>query len=483
MGDKKEAINYSFRNNISKEEIPSTTYLTHGVYSYPAKFIPHVPYFVIKNFTKGQNNIIIDPFAGSSTTGIESIKSNNNCILMDNNPILDILAKAKTMSIDFTLGMKKKEGLDAFLYNEDQENDDRLLVNPDKIIQRIKKCEDLFYPDWDNLDHWVEPEFKDILARIWGFIHNQTDSMSESLKTLLVITALYVTKRYTNGALDVPKLYKSKLRIKQIEELKQKFKKDNELPYKLLKERLQKYYIDFKKFSDLLEEKDINVRYFNKKTLNSFSFEKLKENERFIISLGDVDSINYQLPTIFKNKIDLLVTSPPYVYAQEYIRSTKLDMYWLNLVNDKKARELAKTEIGHRKSNDIDSILTNLNRFESFKSMMKKLYKVEEEKYRKKGKYTLQVTHYFNDMYLLIKNMKIVLKDKGIFAFFIGNPTVLGEKLPCCQIFMDYFKDLGYKIKEYGYDPIVSRALLRKRKNQSPNGMEYEWLIIAENQL
>ena len=488
MTERIEANNYSFRKNISKEEIPSTIYLTHGLYSYPAKFIPHVPYFVIKNFLKGTNNIIIDPFAGSSTTAIESIKSGNNCIVLDNNPILDLLSKTKTMVVDFEL-VDDGKMTNLLIYKKDgniNKNGNSKLANLeridlDAIIEKMKKNENLFLPNWSNLDHWVEPEFKQILAKIWGFIHNETKDMKESVKALLTLSALNVTKKYSNGALDVPKLYKSKLRKKQVQELKEKYEENKEMPYDLLRQTAYRYYKKMKEFTEILKESDLKVKYYDKDSIDGFSFEELKKNEKFVLSLGDTDSINFKLPDIFKNKVDLLITSPPYAYAQEYIRSSKMDMFWLDLIDEKKVRELTRSEIGHRKGNNLEEILEVLNKFDLLKDTLVNLSEIEKERFGKEKKYTRQIIHYFYDMYLIIKNMRDVLKDKGIFAFFVGNPTVLGYKLPCCEIFIDYFRGLGYTIKEYGYDPIVSRSLLRKRNNASPNGMNFEWLIIAEN--
>ncbi|HHT9120425.1 MAG TPA: DNA methyltransferase [Candidatus Hypogeohydataceae bacterium YC41] len=78
-----------------KDDIPSTTYLTHGIHNvYPAKFIPQVPRFVIKRFNlKGK--IILDPFAGSGTTAVESLITGNSNISNDINPITKFLMEVQ----------------------------------------------------------------------------------------------------------------------------------------------------------------------------------------------------------------------------------------------------------------------------------------------------------------------------------------------------------------------------------------------------
>jgi hypothetical protein len=43
--------------------LPSTTYATHGLYMYPAKFIPHVVRYASERFS-GPGDWVFDPFAG-----------------------------------------------------------------------------------------------------------------------------------------------------------------------------------------------------------------------------------------------------------------------------------------------------------------------------------------------------------------------------------------------------------------------------------
>ena len=52
-------------------EVPDTTYLTHGIHPYPAKFIPQIPRHFIKTQTE-PGDVVLDPFAGSGTALVES---------------------------------------------------------------------------------------------------------------------------------------------------------------------------------------------------------------------------------------------------------------------------------------------------------------------------------------------------------------------------------------------------------------------------
>lgn len=87
-------VSISFRELV--KEFPSTTYATFSIFKYPAKFIPQVVAFVLKDYAK-PNMTIFDPFAGYGTVGVVSRLFRCNYILWDLNPILKIIHDASVM--------------------------------------------------------------------------------------------------------------------------------------------------------------------------------------------------------------------------------------------------------------------------------------------------------------------------------------------------------------------------------------------------
>ena len=82
----------SFRELVP--EIKDTGYLTHAIFYYPAKFIPHVVRYALESFTK-ENDWVVDPFAGSGTVGVEAYLCKRNAFLLDLNPLLDYMIPLK----------------------------------------------------------------------------------------------------------------------------------------------------------------------------------------------------------------------------------------------------------------------------------------------------------------------------------------------------------------------------------------------------
>jgi len=58
--------------SFSEKTIKDTAYITHGYYTYPAKFIPQLAARIIRENSR-EGDIVIDPFMGSGTSVVEAI--------------------------------------------------------------------------------------------------------------------------------------------------------------------------------------------------------------------------------------------------------------------------------------------------------------------------------------------------------------------------------------------------------------------------
>ncbi len=72
---------------------------THSIYSYPAKFLSHLPRGLIVKLSQNEGDLICDPFAGGGTTGLEAMLLNRRFIGYDINPFGILISKAKTTYI------------------------------------------------------------------------------------------------------------------------------------------------------------------------------------------------------------------------------------------------------------------------------------------------------------------------------------------------------------------------------------------------
>lgn len=73
--------------------------LTRAIYSYPAKFQAHLPAELIRMFT-AEGDLVVDPYAGGGTTGLESLVQGRRFCGVDINPFACLVARVKTTLVD-----------------------------------------------------------------------------------------------------------------------------------------------------------------------------------------------------------------------------------------------------------------------------------------------------------------------------------------------------------------------------------------------
>jgi len=232
----------SFRELVP--EIVSTSYLTHSIYYYPAKFIPQVVKYCIDNYTK-ENDWIIDPFAGSGTVGLEAILAKRNAILLDINYLLNHIIPVKIP--------KEKTKLENQILN--------------KKLEQVFNNETQFTPAWSNLDYWYIPEILEILKKYWaGQKKLENDLYSMIIQSVLV----KVSKQFSYAEHKAPKLFKSKFKNQFIKDLLTKDWK-TELIYTIK-----------------------NLSTETLKDINQY-IQRTKNNNNEVKYFGGVDSANYKI--------------------------------------------------------------------------------------------------------------------------------------------------------------------------------------------
>src|SRR5207248_5668314 len=83
-----QQIDWDFRD-------AKTSYLTHSLHPYPAKFIPQIPNALIQEFSSVGDNVG-DIFCGSGTTLVEGLLLKRNVVGIDANPLACLISAAKT---------------------------------------------------------------------------------------------------------------------------------------------------------------------------------------------------------------------------------------------------------------------------------------------------------------------------------------------------------------------------------------------------
>jgi hypothetical protein len=392
-----------FRNTIP--EIPSTTYGTFAIYKYPAKFIPQVIAYVLKRYAKPGMKIF-DPFAGYGTVGIVSRVYGYDYELWDLNPIISI--------IHDTAVMKNPK------------------ANLQELMKEIKNSKEEFIPKWSNLNYWFPDEFIPILSRSWGFAHSLTDET----KYILLIPLINVTRYFSYADEKVHKLYKSNYSRKKINEL-------------LKKDWKSQFYDMLQKEIYKLLKKVWEYNCLNPKQVN------------YKIKAG-IDTLSAKL----EEDVNILITSPPYLQAQEYIRSTKLELFWLGY-EESYIKGLSKKEIPYR---TVPEIKIHSEKYYEFR-----------EKIKEKHLKTLY-DRYFHSILGIFSNLGKRVTD--YMCIFVGPAKIRTMPIPIDDIIIEHLKEFGWEHEVTFVDKIVSRVMFETDINpasgEKDNRIKTEHLVVLK---
>jgi hypothetical protein len=385
-------------------KIPSSNFGIFAFYKYPAKFIPQVPAFVMENYVK-KGMKVFDPFAGFGTVGYTARVYGLEYELWDLNPLLGYFHSLCELEI---------KPLDKGL------------------IDRIKACSQEFVPSWSNLEYWYPAEFISLLSKAWGFYHWVAD---EYTKKLLLVPLLRLTKYFSNADEKIYKLYKSRHAKKKVE--------------RLLKE-------DYKVLFYSLLEKDLRKLERRLKEYKSLDPELVNCKVKAGVDVLEEDLDGF---------VDVLITSPPYLQAQEYIRTTKLELFWLGFTEEY-IRSLAKKEIPYR---DVPKIGIFSDTYYTYRGF------IEEE-------HLLEL--YDNYFYALLSVFERLSEKVVDYMFvFVGPAKIRGCEIPIHRIVIEHMEGTGNWVHERTYvDKIVSRVMFSTERNPATGiedqRIDREYLVV-----
>lgn len=409
---------YNFRNDM-KKIIPHTDYLTHGIHAYTAKLIPHIARYFIEKYTLG-SDIILDPFCGSGTTLLEAKLLGRNTIGVDINPLAKLISEVKTTPLDIH----------------------ELNLAISLIKEKVKKGNRREIVEFPNIDYWFCKKAYNELSRIKFSIESLKGRFDDSIYKFLLVCLSSIIRKSSNADTRIAKTFKSKR----------------------VREKIRSGWIPtpIRSFKDALDKN------FDK--IKSLS-EHLNSNNNFVkVFQGDAREISFLSRQNGIKKVDFVITSPPYINAQDYFRSYKLELWWLGLATPEEVRHLNKQAIGTENipySNDNSPPKTE-NRL--LDTILGKLWKINPKK-------SYIVYNYFENMKTTFKECNRVLKTDGYFCLITGNNTICGVQIPTYKILTYIMENIGFKLVEIGKDEIRNRALPPER-NHNGGIIKDEWISV-----
>lgn len=311
--DKLESVNWDFGNRkiVDKETI--FPFNNRRYHTYPATYIPEIPFTIIEVLSK-EGQLVMDPFGGIGTTLVQALIQKRIPISIDNNLIASKIAK------DFFILFSPFVDLDRSLqeiygllegHNRDEKDYVSFLSNQRK-----------------ELIGWYEEHTLNELAYLI-LIYDQINmnNNDEGLMALyhLCLSNVLTTVCSQNGGWA--------------------YIADNVKPKKdCLKDKhtIEKFKANVLSCVKGIQE---HKRLLGNSVANIYT-------DRSIENIINADMLQVDIK-ILKEKVDLVVTSPPYPKMIDYVKSQRLSYY----IENKTFLDEQQHEIGARcRRNNIDTV-------------------------------------------------------------------------------------------------------------------------------
>lgn len=391
-----------------------TSYLTHGMHSFPARFPPQIVGWALDEFLDRKNATVLDPMCGSGTTLVESVLNGHNALGIDKDPLARLISRVKTTPLNEKILREKVRLVRAQVTNDinyyrihsdryDQfyPPDDRLGLKLD-----VRTIDETNIPQWQNLQYWFFDEVIDELSLICGRIRAiENDSLREFFEVTL--SATLITKGRTSliNAHDI-----AHSRAHRVE--------PDTKPDVL------------RRFLDELESKI--------KTVIDYSYQMEGVIDDYGVVRAKIIGDDARDIDLNEASVDLIVTSPPYINALNYLRATKFALYWLRWPDLQKS-ELGDEYIGTNRVGKAES-QERLENPSGSETADCQIQQIAEKNTKMAG-----VVHRFvEDMHESIEEMYRVLKPGSHCVIVIGNSDIRDINVQTHKILHELASDVGF---------------------------------------
>lgn len=357
-----------------------STYASHALHAFAAKFPPQLPRLFIERFTT-QGETVLDPMAGSGTTLLEAYLLGRQAIGVDIDPLAVKMARVKTTPLETSI---QNLGLHVVFQA-------RFLVGSAVVEHELRTRFDDETKRF--IDYWFLPETQQELMALLCAIEEFAEGSLERRFLEVAFSSVIITK---SGGVS---LARDLAHTRPHRDLSKKPK--NAIDQ--FAERIRKLHQSFNTLPNSRPLPDVR--------------------------LGDARCLD-----IPDNSVHLVMTSPPYANAIDYMRAHKFSLVWMGEpVGD--LSSLRGEYIGSEKTQSMASVP-----MPEFVSEIVSCVQMKDERKAR------VLAKYFSDMSRAISEMLRVLVPGRIAVIVVGSSTIRGINVETPKCLAEIGKAAGLEL-------------------------------------
>jgi DNA modification methylase len=447
----KMPIPFDFKKAVRRDlQIENSSIIdAHYTHYYPGRIFPYIPMFMLSlsdfEVLKGP---ILDPFAGSGTILLESVRNpvlKRTAIGVEKNPIGRLISKVKTRPLNIqTVNL--------------------LLEQICLEYKRAKNINSLI-PEFRNRSLWFSDKAFKKLSRLKYAI--RIGNFNSDYEDFFWLCYSSIIRKVSKANPYIPppvtlKPEKYSQSSKTYEKLKA-ILKESEDP-----EVLDKFIDAVVRNSQKLSSLNNNEALKNGSITSNIVWDDARGIMKgSLLTQGRLQKNRAQI--LEPNSIGLAITSPPYLTAQKYIRTNKLELFCLGYSEDE-VLAIEKTSIGTERV----GLKTNIFPIgvDSIDKEVSSLQSISIER-------AVQVFQYFKDMMDTLHEINRVLRKNAFAVLVVGDNRVINRNVETSRLLVDAAITWGFEEIVILKDTIRARSMLTKR-NGTGGIIKNEFVIVLK---
>ena len=398
----------------------ASNYASHALHAFAAKFPPQLPRVFIEGLTvKGET--VMDPMMGSGTAIVEAFLCGRRAVGFDIDPLALMICRVKTHPVDL---------LEATWAGK------RVLSSAVKLLQRASRLE-------PAMGERFSPASVEFINYWFG---------KQSQRELMALLLAIERERLTQPLVDFMKVVFSSIIITKSGGVSRAYDLAHTRPHLLegkpYKDAIKLFEVRLNKSAALLSQLPSNGKHV-----------EIQQHD-----------CRRRLP-LEEGSVQLIVTSPPYANAIDYMRAHKFALVWFGEDIDDLST-LRSTYIGSEKTGV--SVTPDLP--ESVCRVVERLEAIDSKKSRVLAKY-------FAEMRLALQEMFRVLEPGRCCIVVVGTSTMRGQTIKTHELLGDIGSEIGFEIEDIAERKLdrnrrmMPAAFRRNHKSQIESRMHEEYII------
>ena len=376
----------------------------HVMDKYPAKMIPQMARFLIEEASE-PGGTVLDPFCGTGTVVRESLSLRRNAIGLDVNPLATLFTRAKV----------------------ERYSRDLLEQQLSQLSESFRTATTGFDFTFPNAEFWFTPATLRKLGTIRSIVDRLPQQLSSPYPEFWRAVLASIVRQSSRADTRGPKPFISK---------------------RARESRKGKHFDSFKLFAQAARSR-IELLTGSHGNSGNYHAEVIHGNAMALRT------------SVRSTQVDAIVTSPPYLNAQDYYRSCKLELWVVGLLGPDALRRWAKEELIGSDRIPIDRRLFDTPLASPTSVALR------ESLVAVSPKSACVLTQYTLDMANVFSQMAQVLKPGGYCAMVMGDNTLSNLPVRTHQIIIELAINSGFRLTHHYVDTIRDRWVPPSRNGHS----------------